>query len=574
MKKFFLITTFFALISMSCSGICCTTMLITKNATADGSILVAHSDDDEVGDQRIIYVPAMDHPKGSKRPVYPDGNATYPRYVGKSRGPGYDIPDYPPTQPIGYIDQVPHTYAFFDANYGIINEHQLALGECTNAANVDTTLTTDTKDRLFCIGELSRIALERCKKAREAIALIGELADEYGYNGWGETLLIADTEEGWVFEICNPPNGRGAIWVAKKVPDGEVFVAANEFRIREVMQDDPNIMYSKQLFPIAKKQGWWDPKSKKPLDWLTSVSPGEYNHPYYCLRRVWRAFSRIAPSLNLSPWVEDGYTRDYPFSIEPDKKLNVQDVMALYRDYYQGTEFDLTKGLAAGPFGCANRFFGPYDTTWNNHPGKKNSKLEGAWERPISVYYCGYVYVNQIRDHLPDPIGGVCWLGLDQPYTNCFVPYYIGVSDLPKPLQITNSYDFSFDGAWWIFNFVSNWSSQKFDFMIKDIQALQTKLEEEEFRNQANIEHNALKLYQNGKDLKRVKEYLTQYCKQNAHEVFSQWAGLSKYLVEKYTDGYINRPKIGQAVGYPKWWREAVGYQNGPKSYKKPEAKD
>ena len=173
MKKFFLITTFFALISMSCTGICCTTMLITKNATADGSILVAHSDDDEVGDQRIIYVPAMDHPKGSKRPVYPDGNATYPRYVGKSRGPGYDIPDYPPTQPIGYIDQVPHTYAFFDANYGIINEHQLALGECTNAANVDTTLTTDTKDRLFCIGELSRIALERCKKHVRRLLLLG-----------------------------------------------------------------------------------------------------------------------------------------------------------------------------------------------------------------------------------------------------------------------------------------------------------------------------------------------------------------------------------------------------------------
>jgi len=247
----------------------CTTILVTKGASEDGSLFVSHSDDDELSDQRIIYVPAADHKLGSKRPVYYDKIAFEPsinRYVGTSRGPGYDIPSLPQSKPIGYIDQVPHTYAYFDGGYGIMNEHQLMIGECTNGAKIE--LKPEKGKRIFYSAELSRVALERCKTAREAVELMGKLIDKHGYYGTGETLLVGDKEEGWVFEMaCGTLDGKGGLWVAKKVPDGEVFVAANEFRIRELNPNDPNMLFSKNLFDVAKARGWWKPSDGK-LDWL------------------------------------------------------------------------------------------------------------------------------------------------------------------------------------------------------------------------------------------------------------------------------------------------------------------
>ena len=537
----------------------CTTLVVTKGATTDGSVIVAHSDDDELGDQRIIYVPAKDHKKGSKRAIYPYIE-TYPRYVGKARGPEYDIKEYPPTKPTGYIDQIEHTYSYFDANYGIINEHQLAIGEATDISYYSYK---PNKDMILEISELSRIALERCKKAKEAILTIGELAEKYGYYDDAETLIFADPEEAWVFEISASPYKKGALWVAKKVPDGEVFVAANELRIRDVDPKDPDMLYSKDLFKIAEEQKWWDPQKKEKFDWLKSISPGEYNHPYYSLRRVWRLQTKINPNLKLSPWVEDAYTREYPFSIKPTKKLSVYDVMQLFRDHYEGTEFDLTKGLAAGPFGCPQRYVGPYDLTQNI----KDKKFEGAWERPISMFYCGYVYINHLRGWLPDPIGGVSWIGLNNPYTTCFVPFYIGINDLPISYQTGSPYHFSHDTAWWAYNFIANLSTLKYSYMKEDIQKMQKEIETNEVSKQSEIEKKALNLYKQNTRLS--KEFLTEYCLNNADAVLKKWWQLSYFLIEKYSDGYLNKPKMSQEIGYPAWWRDKVGYKNGPTTYKK-----
>ena len=544
----------------------CTTILVTKGASADGSVIVSHSDDDELQDQRVIYVPAADHKPGSKRPVYYDpcsfGGSNI-RYVGTSRGPGYDMPGEPQTKPLGYIDQVPHTYAYFDGNYGIMNEHQLMIGECTNDAKIE--LKPKKGRRIFYSAELSRVALERCKKARDAVKLIGALIDKYGYYGTGETLLIGDTEEGWVFEMCcGTLDGRGGLWVAKKVPDGEIFAAANEFRIREVDPNDPDIMFSKNLFKVAQSRGWWKPEDGK-LDWLKAVSNGEYNHPYYSLRRIWSIFRRAKPSANFSPWVEDGFTREYPFSIKPDKKLKVQDVMALHRDHYEGTEFDMTKGLAAGPFGCPYRWIGTYDGAQNN--ADRDRKVWGAWERPVSVFYAGYIYVNQARGWLPDPIGGVCWFGPDKPYLTCFVPFYVGMNDLPKAYQIGTTSKFSLKVAWWAFNFVANRAAMKFSYMKKDIIAKQSEIEAKEFNMQPIVDVAALELHE--KDPVLAREYLTNYSIDNANKVVKQWWWLADMLIQKYNDGYINDPKIGQEVGYPIEWLKAIGYEKGPTSYER-----
>ncbi len=553
----------------------CTTMLVTKGASKDGSVFVAHSDDSELFDQRIVFVPAADHKPGEMRPVYydavslgdkPEYNSYVRyRYVGTHRGPTYNVPGRPRNIPIGEIPQVPHTYAYFDGSYAIMNEHQLMFGECTDGAKV--TAQPVPGKLIFYSAELSRVAAERCKTAREAVKLIGHLIDTYGYYGTGETLPIGDPNEGWVIEMAPSPEGKGGLWVAKKVPDGEVFVAANEFRIREVDPDDPNMLYSKNLFRVAKKYGWWKPEDGK-LDWLKTVSLGEYNHPYYSLRRVWRLQSRMAPSKHLSPWVEDGYTKKYPFSIKPDKKLGVRDVMSLYRDYYQGTEFDLSKGVTAGPFGCPYRYPGPMDPTGDT--GDPHRKLKGAWERPISIFRAGFSYVCQGRSWLPDPIGGIVWFGPDEPMSTCYVPFYAGVSRIAAPYYTCDITRFSQDSAWWAFNFVANWAAIKYNYIIKDIKHKQDEIEWAEINGIKNTDKEALALYK--EDPRKARDYLTNYCLNQAVQVVRDWWKMAWWLVAKYDDGYVNDPAdsyLTDEVGYPKSWYKKSRWPEGPISYKK-----
>ncbi len=543
------------------SAFSCTTFLITKKATVDGSILVGHTDDNELGDNRIVYIPAKDHPINSKRPIYVQ-SLKYPRIVAENRADAYKIGEKK-NEPVGFIDEVPHTYAYFEGIYGIMNEHQLSIGECTDSTYF--YFDFDAQKRILNIAELSHIALERCKKARDAIILMGGLAEKYGYFDFGETLLVADTEEGWVFEITATPEGTGALWVAKKVPDGEVFVAANQFRIREVDPNDKDMLYSSNLFSVAEKQKLWNKESKKPLDWLTLVCPGEFDHPYYSLRRVWRVFSNVNKSLNLGPWVEGPYTKAYPFSIKPEKPLSLQDAMALFRDHYQDTEFDQTKGIGAGPYGLPDRYLGDYDVT--DFPNKRTKPLEGAWERPISVYYVGYYHINQIRGWLPDMIGGVSWIGFDSPFNTCYMPIYAGVKDLPISMQYGSCQKYDEKFAFWPFNITSNWISLWFNQSINDVLAKQKEIEEGEFLLQKQTDEKALALYQ--KNPEEARKFLAKVCTDNVNEVMRKWWDLNHFLMEKYNSGMIHKPKVGQKMGYSKEWRDEALYKNGPTSYEK-----
>jgi dipeptidase len=549
-------------------------MIITKGASRDGSMMVAHSDDSEMFDNRLVYVPAADHKIGEMRPVYYDpaslgnrpeynGNVLR-RYVGTHRGPVYVDNSLPQSVPLGYIPQVAHTYAYFDGSYGLMNEHQLMMGEATNGAKV--TLEPEPGKRIFYSAELSRVAMERCKTARCAIKLMGDLIDKYGYYGTGEVLPVADKNEAWVFEMAPSPEGVKGLWVAKKVPDGEVFVAANEFRIRDIDPKDPNILYSSNLFRVAKKYGWWDP-SKGTLDWLPTVSEGEYSHPYYSLRRVWRLQSKIAPSLHLSPWVKNGFTRKYPFSIKPDKKLSVEDVINLYRDHYQGTVFDQTKGVTAGPFGNPYRYPGPMDA--GNDTGKLTGH-KGAWERPLSIYRCGYSYVAQARNWLPDTIGGILWFAPDEPMSSVITPFYSGAEN-PVAKSYYTGFSDKFDqkSTWWAFNFVANWAALKYSYIIKDIKAKQKELETAEFVAVKEVEKKALKLYK--KDPEAAKKLLGEFSRNTAKHVNDVWWKLAWKLVAKYSDGYVNEPgKMAQQVGYPKSWYQKSAWPHGPVKYEKP----
>jgi dipeptidase len=301
------------------------------------------------------------------------------------------------------------------------------------------------------------------------------------------------------------------------------------------------------------------------LDWLKTVGVGEYSHPYYALRRVWRVQSRLAPSLDLSPWVEDGFTKDYPFSVKPDKKLCLHDVMDLYRDYYQGTEFDLSKGMTAGPFGCPYRYLGPKDIVWDG--SKPTSELEGAWERPISIDYSGYSFICQGRGWLPDPIGGILWFGPDEAMSTCYVPFYCGIYEIAPAFYTCNTAEVSFDSAWWAFNFLANWATIKYNYIIKDIQEKQNELELAEFEGIKTTDQKALALYKT--DHEKARQLLTTYCKDQANQVVSKWWKLAWLLVAQYDDGFISSPEdMSEKIGYPDDWYKTSDYPDGPTTYK------
>lgn len=556
------------------SALCCTTTIVGKDASTDGSVMVSHSDDG-LGDPRLIFIPAKDHPKGAKRAIYYSEAALgYEARFGaesghrlniKERSPYYDEGNKMPVSvPLGYIPQVEHTYAYYDANYGIMNEHQLVMGECTDKAKVDAE--PEQGKRIFYSAELSRVALERCKTAREAIKLMGELIDTYGYYGTGETLLVGDPQEGWVMEMCAyDANGTDGVWVAQRVPDNSFFVAANQFRIRDIKKGAKDMMYSKNIFDVAQQKGWWKP-SDGPLDFAKVYGDGEYHHPYYSLRRVWRAQSIVAPSKNLPAWVEDAFTRTYPFAITPDNKLSVQDVTRIHRDNYEGTEFDLTKELASGPFGNPNRFEGGAESTMD---GEKGPSVKGAFERPLNIYRCAYSYVCQARKDMVDAIGGVVWFGSDRPANTVYMPFYAGANNAPEAMQLGDVLVFNSKSVWTTFNYMANYIMLKYSYMFKDLKKRQEMHEALFYGRQDEIEAKAMGLWKSGKK-EQAKKLLTQYAKTNVDSVLNDWWELSKELYIKYNNGYLNdKQALAQPLFYPNWWLRKVQYENGPLTYKK-----
>lgn len=243
--------------------------------------------------------------------------------------------------------------------------------------------------------------------------------------------------------------------------------------------------------------------------------------------------------------------------------------MNLHRDCYEGTEFDMTKGTAAGPFGFPYRYYGPYGG--QGDVGDPSRVLEGAWERTLSVSYCGYVYVNQARKWLPDAVGGICWLGLDRPSETCFIPFFVGVSDLPPSVQNCNTAEFSFESSWWAFNTVSNYTEIKYSYMIEDIKTLRDSIETAEIEFVDSMDS----LFRAGKRTDEITEkntlYLTEKCFENTDLVTARWWKLLVYLIVRYDDGYINTEgHMAHEVGYPHWWLDQAGWRNGPTNYDKP----
>jgi len=529
---------------------CCTTLIVGKAASADGSVMATHSDDAESNpDPRLVRVPAQTYPAGSKRDIFYDTEG-FPRFVGNrgvdaylpSNNPGYNM-----SIPIGSIPQVEHTFSYFEATYGILNEKQVGIGESTCSAIFGTQARGHGGHALFSIDSLSRIALERSATAREAVQLMGDLAVKEGFygadafEGTGESLMVVDPEEGFIFHILPDDTGRSAVWAAQRVPDAHVGVVANMFTIRTL---DPNattagkadFLFSPTVHAIAKKNGWWSP-SDGLLDFTKVYSDGEYAHKYYSGRRMWGAYRMLAPELSIPAEYADLRPQQvYPATTPTTKKLGPRDLMAVHRTFYEGTKYSLTNGVAAGPFGNPDR----YATT---------TQQKGNWERSIALYRTSESHVVQARSWLPDAVGGVMWFGPAAAHGTVYVPFAAGVASLPTQYATGDPGHISRESAYWAHKYTLNVARLRYSDMIADIKVKQDEFESAAWARVANLTAS------------EPLPALTKEMSDFAERVVREWWKLPDYLIQKYADGYLEDAK---PLGYPEGWLTMAKYAEGP----------
>jgi dipeptidase len=509
------------LLSLTYSTNACTNLLVTKGASATGSSYILYTNDGEWLYHLHKY-PAMDYKKGE---FLKFGN--------------------------GKIDQIEHTYARIGFQ---MNEFQLTIAETTFTGREELW----SHKNILKYWHLMNLALQRAKTAREAIKVITGLVEEYGYGSEGESFSIADPNEAWILEMVgNGTNGKGAVWVAVKIPDGMVAAHANHARIGNFPLDDPdNCMYSKNVISFATEKGYYKPKLGKPFEFNKAYDPASPEKLKYSESRVWSLFRRIAPSLNLSSDYHRGLTnKRYPLWIKPDKKLSTHDIFMLARDHYEGTEFDMTKGVMAGPYGSPQR---------NRPLAFYVDSVKYSWERPISTYNTAFSFIAQMRSFLPDEIGGLIWFGEDDTYFTCYVPMYASIKQIPKPYTIGDINKFSLKSAWWVFNFVSNFANLRYSDMVKDMQAVQNKLEQTMLNQQEAVEKTAMALYKKDKDT--AVDFLNDYSNDQGNKVVDEWRELGFFLITKYNDGYIKNKKHKiKSNGYPNAWNRHIIETEGEK---------
>jgi len=364
-------------------------------------------------------------------------------------------------------------------------------------------------------------------------------------------LLVSDPREGFIFHILPDPTGESAIWAAQRVPDDHIAVVPNVFIIREVnFTDSANFLGSASVHSVALSKGWWRP-SDGLIDFTRVYSDGEYAHKYYSGRRVWGVYRLLAPSLALKPnYGEWRVSRPYPVSAPPDQKVDVASIAAAMRSYYEGSEFDQTVGLAAGPWGTPDHAAG----------GSAGGKVKGNWERTIGLFRTSDSYIVQSRSWLPDSVGGVLWWGAHAaPYT-LYVPFAAGMERLPActlgtPAALDRSTLF------WGVRYLYNYAQLKRDKMIGAINALQDSFHAKALQLQVEMDLKPA-------NASSADGIYAAYAAQ-ADAAVSAMASTADGLFFKYADGYVTEVTPGGGVkvtadDYPDWWLKAVGYQHGP----------
>ena len=502
----------------------CTSIAAGKLATTDGSVMTSQTCD---GTSRtwMEVVPAQNWSDTAKLDLYWDLRHT----ESKNDRLGVKLK--------GSIPQVPYTFAYLNTGYPCMNEKQLAMGETTIVGRKELR----NPKGLFHIEDLQGIALQRCSTAREAVLLMGRLAEQYGYRDGGECLTVADKRELWFFEITGAgPEDMGALWVARRIPDDHVTVSANTPRISDVdFGDKDNYMYSEGLKEKARKLGYWD--GKEPFKFWKVIH--ETGKKPFTIRDFF-VLKTLAPSLNLTMDMEE-----LPLSVKPEQNVSLADMNRLLRETYEGTEWDMTKDMmVTKKIKDKDRterdtiYKSPLAQNWmtndmfeflNAQRGEK--KIEK--QRTISVVWCAYSFVIQCRDWLPDEVGGVCWWSEDNPGESPRVPLFAGVTDVPERFKVCGHKRYRPDAALWTYRRTNRLAQVSWGHGRKLIEPAVLSFEQKAADEMPLIENKVSALIREGKK-DEAQAYLTRYSFDFIYSTLRCWEEMEGQLWHKFGRGF------------------------------------
>lgn len=547
------------LLGISMETYSCTNFLITKGASTDGSVMISYSADSHVLYGELYFWPAAKYEKGSMLEVYE-----------------WDTGEY-----LGKIKQAEETYSVV----GNMNEHQVAIGETTYGGRKELQ---SQEGAIMDYGSLMYIALQRSKTAREAIKVMTELVEEYGYYSSGESFSVSDANEAWIFEMIGKGEGeKGAVWVARRIPDGYVCGHANQARITtfplengknsissknidKIFDEEIDCVYAHDVISFARGKGYFDGKDKD-FSFSDTYAPVNFGGARFCEIRVWAMFRAVKEGMDkyfdyvrgVIEHGEHGYaTNRMPLWIKPDKKVSVNDMMNFMRDHLEGTPLDMRKDIGAGPFHCPYRW---RPLTW------VVDSVEYCNERATATQQTGFSFVTQSRNWLPDPIGGIFWFSVDDAASSVYVPMYCGITEVPHAYERGNGamMEFTNEAAFWVFNQVSNFAYTRYDVIHPEIDSLQKSLEKKFIEYTPVIDKAAENLYNDNKELGR--DFITDYSVKTGNTTVDAWRDFYAYLFTKYMDGNIKwkdgnkqNPKLEQP-GYGEDWYRRIVEETGDK---------
>ena len=511
--------------AVSANVLACTSFIVGKKASVDGSVFCTYNADDYGMFIGLCHYPAGKHGKGEMRKVF-----------------DWDTKEYH-----GQIPEAAVTYNVI----GNINEHQVTIAETTFGGRHEMVDTTGILD----YGSLIYIALQRSKTAREAIKVMTTLAETYGYCSEGETFSICDPEEAWIMEMMGKgPGSKGVVWVAVRIPDDAICAHANQSRIRKFNQKDKkNVMFSKDCISFAREKGWFDGKDED-FSFCEAYAYPDFSGRRFCEARVWSFFNHFGDMDRYLPYAE-GKVKDaepMPLWIVPNRKVSLQDVRDCMRDHYEGTPFALDNDPGQGIWEMPYR---PTPLTYEVD-GKEYFN-----ERPTSTQQSGFSYIAQLRSWLPRQIGGILWFGNDDGNMVAYTPVYCGNTVQPECYNTpgADAVTFSEDNAFWVCNWVSNMVYPRYSLMFGSLKSVRDSLENSYDAGQAEVEATAARLYK--ESATQAVKYLNDYSNLKAGQMLERWKQLAIYLIVKYNDmtvkpeanGAFTRTQtgLGARVGRP-----------------------
>ncbi|MDY0200748.1 MAG: C69 family dipeptidase [Tenuifilaceae bacterium] len=548
----------------------CTSYLVTKGASSDGSNLISYAGDSHVRYGQLYYFQRAKWPAGSMQTIY----------------------DRSSHKPLGQIPYPAETYQVI----GFMNEHQVAIGESTYGGRElsDTTGVIDWGSIMF-------LGLQRGKTAREAIKVMVELVEEFGYYSSGQSYSIADPNEVWILELIGKGMdmktdrktkkiynaNKGAVWVAMRVPDGYVSAHANHARITTFPKEDgvksissknidkifdPSIevVYSHDVVDFAKAKGFYEGDGSD-FSFSDTYAPLDFGAARFCELRVWAMFNHVNNGMQQYWDYATGVTKSprMPLWVKPNRKLTPRDLMEFKADHLEGTVLDMSKDLGAGPHGLPYR--------WRPMTWKYNGK-NYFHERTTATQQTAFSWVAQMRSWLPNPVGGIFWYGLDDANFTVHVPFYAGMTHVPFSHSEENGdlLTYSETSAFWTFQRVSHFAYLFYDRTIVDIRKKQNELRDRYEAMTPAIDAAAMVLYKTNPDL--AANFLTDFSHNTANQLVTEWRELGNFLLVKYLDGNIKQEENGKFLrnqwgfpenpknlDYPDSWKESLIKETGDK---------